>query len=70
MNVQAIRTPHHSNEQVAEILAAALADLERLDPPEDLRAAVFTEACRLRGAAAVALLEAPRQAISVPGMRL
>ena len=39
--------PHNSPEQVREYLAGALALVDELDPPDDLRVAAFTKACDL-----------------------
>jgi hypothetical protein len=38
---------HNTPEQVEEYLAAALAAVEKLNPPEDLREAFFTSAVHL-----------------------
>jgi hypothetical protein len=39
--------PHHTPEQVREYLREALAVLEEIDPPADIRAPLFTQAAAL-----------------------
>ena len=69
MNVQVIRTQHHTDEQVRAILEAALLDVADLEPSESLAAPLFEASCRLRGLATVTLLEAAPTPIALPGIR-
>ena len=50
--------PHNTSEQIRGYLDDALAIVNELDPPADLRAAVFTEAVRLIAAKQI-IMEQP-----------
>jgi hypothetical protein len=48
---------HNSDEEVADNIAKALLLVIELDPDEDLRAAVFTQACQMYASKQILLTE-------------
>jgi hypothetical protein len=65
--VRKIELDHNTPEQVREYLADALAVTEELDPPEDLRVALFAKAVDLFSAKSVTIDPGSFGAVAVPG---
>lgn len=63
-------THHNTADQVRGYLAGALALVEELNPPEDLRVAVFTKAADLATAKQIFIEPADQLAISQPAMTI
>ncbi len=67
MNGRRIELPHNTPEQVREYITSALALVDDLDPPGDLRQAVFVKAVEFYSAKAITVEQI---APGIPGMAI
>lgn len=61
--------PHNTREQAVDVLRAAIALVDELEPPDDLRAAVFAQAAQLLAAKQVFYEQTPMGVADLGALR-